>query len=255
MKALVLRTCKPDMTSYNGFVWPKEGPVECPDWDPKPQCGNGLHGALWGEGDGALFNSNDDAVWQVVEIDEWVKLGGKVKFPRGNVVHTGTRLSATSFIRENGAKGTVIGDFVTVGNREIASTGDLGTAIAGVFGTAVSCYNGTAKTGDFGIATVGDRGSAISGDYGIATAGKRAIATVGDCGSATAGDYGIATAGNHGTATAGNHGTAAAGANGIIQIKYFDKNRIRMKVGYIGEDGLEPNVKYKLNDNFEFEKA
>jgi hypothetical protein len=47
---LILRTCKPDMTSYKGFRWPESGPVDCPDWDPKPKCGNGLHGFLWGEG-------------------------------------------------------------------------------------------------------------------------------------------------------------------------------------------------------------
>ena len=29
--ALVLRTCKSDGTSYNGFKWPTAGPVECPD--------------------------------------------------------------------------------------------------------------------------------------------------------------------------------------------------------------------------------
>ena len=47
-KALILRTCNSDLTSYNGFQWPESGFVEAPDWDKTPQCGNGLHGLLQG---------------------------------------------------------------------------------------------------------------------------------------------------------------------------------------------------------------
>ncbi|WP_445081510.1 DUF7666 domain-containing protein [Martelella alba] len=43
---LVLRTCNSDMTSRNDFVWPESGLVECPDWEPTEECGNGLHGLL-----------------------------------------------------------------------------------------------------------------------------------------------------------------------------------------------------------------
>ena len=42
---------------------------------------------------------------------------------------------------------------------------------------------------------------------------------------------------------------------GIIQIKYYDGKRYRIKIGYIGENGLKPNVKYKLNNNHEFEES
>jgi hypothetical protein len=69
-KALILKTTNPDLTSRNGFQWPDSGYVECPDWDPAPQCGNGLHGLLWGEGDGGLLNWDSDAKWLVVEVDE-----------------------------------------------------------------------------------------------------------------------------------------------------------------------------------------
>jgi hypothetical protein len=251
------------MTSYNGFVWPKEGLVECPDWNAKSECGNGLHGALWGEGNGSLFNLNDDAVWQVVEIDEWIELDGKVKFPRGNVVHTGTRLSATNFIRENGAKGKVIGSVVVVEHCETAAAGDLGTAISGNYGIASAGDSGTATAGNHGTATAGNHGTAIAGNFGTATSGNYGIAraehngtaTAGDVGTAIVGNYGTAIVGNYGTAITGCYGTAMAGVNGIIQIKYFVKDRAKIKIGYIGEDGLEPNVKYKLNDNFEFEKC
>ncbi|HCG1401995.1 TPA: hypothetical protein NJL84_004229, partial [Pseudomonas aeruginosa] len=44
-------------------------------------------------------------------------------------------------------------------------------------------------------------------------------------------------------------GTATAGEKGEIRIRYWDEkaDRYRTVIGYIGEDGLEPNVPYKLN--------
>ncbi|HHH9444888.1 TPA: hypothetical protein ACP32N_006906, partial [Pseudomonas aeruginosa] len=82
-------------------------------------------------------------------------------------------------------------------------------------------------------------------------------ATAGDEGTATAGDEGTATAGDEGTATAGDWGTATAGKKGEIQIRYWDEKteRYRTVIGYIGEDGLEPGVAYKLDDNHRFVKA
>ena len=213
--ALVLRTCNADMTSRNEFVWPKSGPVECPDWVASTECGNGLHGALWGQGDGALFNWSPDAVWQVVQIEEWIDLNGKVKFPRGVVIHTGNQETATKYIIENGASGPVIGASITAGNSGTATAGDYGTATAGYKGTATAGYKGTA----------------------------------------TAGNSGTATAGYNGTATAGYNGTATAGNKGTIQIKYFDGKRYRIKVGYVGEDGIEPNVPYRLDRDGNFIKV
>ena len=94
------------------------------------------------------------------------------------------------------------------------------------------------------VATAGDRGNATAGDRGTATAGDR--------GTATAGDWGTATAGDEGTATAGYWGTATAGDEGTIVIKYHYGNRYRLKVGYIGDDGLMPNTAYRLDDNNNF---
>jgi hypothetical protein len=204
------------MTAHGGFRWPKRGKVEAPDWDPRKECGNGLHGALWGEGDGRLLSWADDAKWQVVRVDsEIVDLGGKVKFKKGYVVFTGTREEATKRIIKLGAAGAVIGGLITAGDSGTATAGVRGTATAGVCGTATAGYSGTA----------------------------------------TAGDSGTATAGHSGTATAGDYGTATAGVRGTIMIKYWDvqKQRYYVKVGNIGEDDLKPNVKYQLNSKNEFE--
>ena len=173
-KALMLRTCDADMSAHGGFAWPTSGYVKAPDWNPKPVCGGGLHGALWGEGDGSLFEWSSDAKWLVCGINKWVDLDGKVKTDRAYVLYCGDRLGATAYIQKHGARGAVIG--------------------------------------------------------------------------------GTATAGHRGTATAGYCGTATAGDGGTLVIKWWDGIRYRLSVGYVGE-GIEPNVKYKLDSNGKFIKA
>ena len=141
--AYILRTCNADMSSRNGFVWPREGVAECPDWKPTKECGNGLHGALWGEGDGSLLDWSNNAVWIVAGVDEWIDLDGKVKFPRADVVFAGSRQDAIDKIVSLGATGAIIG----------------GTATAGEGGTATAGYRGAATAGNYGTATAGDGGT------------------------------------------------------------------------------------------------
>ena len=223
------------MTSHSGFVWPREGLVVAPDWDPTPECGHGLHGLLDGEGDGSLL-SWMHAVWLVAEIDEWVDLNGKVKAPCARVVHCGNQASATAWLVARCPGKAVVGATVTAGYRGIATTGGHSTATAGYCGTATAGYNGTATAGEGGIAT--------AGDYGTATAGYCGTATAGDRGTATAGEGGTATAGHDGTATAGCCGTATAGDYGTIIIAWWDGARRRLAVGYVGE-GIDAGVAYR----------
>ena len=162
------------------------------------------------------------------------------------------------------------GGQATAGNFGQATAGDNGKATAGEYGQATAGNNGQATAGDFGQATAGnkgqatageggqatagDRGQATAGDFGQATAGDRGQATAGEYGQATAGYEGQATAGYEGQATAGEYGKATAGEGGTIQIEYYNNGRYRQLVGYIGEDGLEPNVTYKIEDG-KFVKA
>jgi hypothetical protein len=98
---LCLRTCPADMIARGkdgdvtwAFQWPRSGPVECPDWDPTPTCGHGLHGLAWGDGDWSLLKDEPDSVWMVVAVDsaDVVKIDeSKVKFRRGDVVFAGAR--------------------------------------------------------------------------------------------------------------------------------------------------------------------
>ena len=200
MAELILRTCNADMTSHNGFKWPRSGHVAAPDWNPEPECGNGLHGFLRGEGDGSLADWSRDAVWLVAEVETYVDLEGKVKFPVAHVIFAGSRLEATAIVKARYPDAAVIGANVAVEDGRVAVVGDYGTA--------------------------------------------------------TAGDKGTATAGDGGTATVGNGGTATAGRGGMLQIYYYDRNnRRRIATTYVGENGIQPNVKYRLDGNANFVEA
>ena len=161
---LVLRSCKPDLVSYNGFKWPENGPVECPDWDNKPKCGHGLHGLLWGQGDQLIVGDILTDKWLVVEVlaKDVVKIGGgqKVKFPKGNVIFCGDYLTAEMMICKK--------------LQELPKT-NSGKSVSGDCGKSVS--------GDYGKSVSGDCGKSVSGYYGKSVSGN--------CGSAKAGENGL----------------------------------------------------------------
>ena len=239
--SLVLRCCRSDMSSKNGFVWPGVGETAIsPDWKDNNECGNGLHGWLHGQGDHSTsdFATDPDAKWLVVQVEDDTTrmLGGKCKFPSGKVVFVGSKSDAADYIVEHEPKAknvAVIGRVVRAGDGEQVFVGSLGTATAGNYGTATAGYRGTA------------------------TAGYRGTATAGESGTATAGESGTATAGNYGTATAGNYGTATAGNYGEIRIQYWDSaaQRYRTKIGYVREDGIKPNVAYRIDDKHQIVEA
>ena len=57
------------------------------------------------------------------------------------------------------------------------------------------------------------------------------------------------------TATAGSEGTATAGDEGVLIITYYDGNNYKRKIALIGENGIKPNIKYRLNGDFEFKEV
>ena len=168
-RVLVLRSSDKDRQSYGRFQWPESGPVQCPDWIANQECGNGLHGLLWGEGSFGLLNTQDDAVFQVVSVaaDSVIDLDGKVKFPEGIVIYSGDRFAAGALVSQHAPRGTKVHfSTATAGDRGTATAGDEGTATAGDRGTATAGYRGTATAGDRGTATAGDEGTATAGEQG-----------------------------------------------------------------------------------------
>ena len=156
----VLRTVDKNGRANGGFQWPAEGLVEAPDWDPRAECGNGLHGWLRGEGDAQVGSFDwlaaEDRLWQVVEVEEdlIVSLSGKVKYPRGMVLFTGDRLAAVTMMQAAYPGAAVIAGSVTAGYRGTATAGDYATATAGDYATATAGYRGTATAGDRGVIAI-----------------------------------------------------------------------------------------------------
>ena len=56
-------------------------------------------------------------------------------------------------------------------------------------------------------------------------------------------------------ATSGYAGTATAGDDGILQIRWHDGKRYRIAIFYVGENGVEPNVKYRLDNKGQIVRA
>ena len=177
---LLIRSVKEDMTSTNGFVWPKSGTVACPDWKDNSECGNGLHGLLPGQNNPGTWHSGGYIL--VLEVDRSTikDLDGKCKFPECEVVYCGDMKGACAFAETRGVYGPWYG------------------------GTATAGYGGTA------------------------------------------------TAGNGGTATAGDRGTATAGDGGNLVVKFWDGNRYRFTIGYVGENGIKSNTNYRLDEKGNF---
>jgi len=170
-ESLVLRACRSDLTSRNGFKWKSKGIVTAPDWRPNKECGHGLHGWLRGVGKPGVWEHYNNDIWLVlaVKTKDLIDLDGKVKFPSCRVLFAGSREVATALAISHcpGAK-------VNYGT---ATAGDEGTATAGYKGTATAGYKGTATAGYKGTAAAGDEGTATAGDQGTATAGYKGNAT------------------------------------------------------------------------------
>jgi hypothetical protein len=160
----VLRTCNADMTAHEGFLWPKKGDAKAPDWDATPECGHGLHGLLWGDGQAGLLNWDADAAWLVCKVaaKDIVDIGGKVKFPKCRVVFCGDRRGATDYIIACGADPSkVVGAFLTGGNWATLTGGNWATLTGGHRATLTGGYGAT-LTGGYGATLTGGNWATLS---------------------------------------------------------------------------------------------
>ena len=82
----------------------------------------------------------------------------------------------------------------------------------------------------------------------LATKDGELASATGDYGHASATGYsGHASAtGDYGWAIAGNGGRAKANPNGLLTVQYWDGNRYRVVVGYVGEDGIKADTWYQV---------
>ena len=135
---LIMRTVDANRQSRGGFQYPPVGQmVEATDWSPRAECGNGLHGWLWGEGDGSLgeFGGGHQVLVLRARADETVQIGAdKVKCRRGRVVYCGSAAGAVQVLHKHLPKDKQ-GKWRPICGQ--ASAGYLGQASAGYKGIVV----------------------------------------------------------------------------------------------------------------------
>lgn len=77
------------------------------------------------------------------------------------------------------------------------------------------------------------------GEYSLVHAEAENLITVGICSKVTGLEHNIVSAGN----------------GSMISLEYWDGKRTRLVTAYVGEDGIEETVKYKLDSNGKFIRA
>ncbi|MCO7563543.1 hypothetical protein NJH48_01100, partial [Pseudomonas mosselii] len=163
---LVLRTCYADLTSHGGFQWPNEvgAVVSAPDWRNDNECGHGLHGWLFGQGDAGVSDSigRQDAKWLVVEValKDVVALGGKVKFPSCTIRHIGDKQSATEYLLEHEPRAASV---AVIG---VTLTGGDDSTLTGGYGSTLTGGDDSTLTGGYGSTLTGGNRSTLTGGYG-----------------------------------------------------------------------------------------
>ena len=195
---LIVKVLNPDGTGYNGFVWPKVGPVSPDKWSREPDCNSGgLFGWPWGIGIGDGKEPNAVCPWLVFEakpqnvIGE-IEDGQKCKAVPGEdgelpkVVFYGTQAGAMAFTQK-GRQAWIVGN-----SSSASSSGDSSSASSSGNSSSASSsgYRSSASSsGDSSSASSsGDRSSAsssgdrsvavVTGEYSTIEIGSNAIGAV-----------------------------------------------------------------------------
>jgi len=155
-----------------------------------------------------------------------------------------------------------------------ASSGDFSRATAsGYYSSAASSGDSTcaASSGDFSSATASgyysraassgnSSSAAASGDSTCAASSgnsSRAASSGDSSSAASSGDFSRAACDTNGFACiAGLSGRVRGNAGSALSLGYRDKDgRNRIAVGYVGENGIEPDVWYRANERGELEQV
>ena len=221
-ESLVLRACRADLTSRDGFSW-KNKHVKAPDWSSAPKCGGGLHGWLNGQGDPDAWGHQDDDKWLIlaVKTSTIVNLGGKVKFPSARKLYVGSKVETASLLASilpgvpvmfanltGGDRSTLTG-----GNYSTLTGGNYSTLTGGNYSTLTGGYGSTLTGGGCSTLTGGHRSTLTGGHRSTLTGGDRSILT-GSYGSTLTGGGCSTLTGGYGSTLTGGGGSTLTGGNG-----------------------------------------
>ena len=168
------------------------------------------------------------------------------------------------------------GSLLTGGNQSILTGGHNSTLTGGHNSTLTGGHNSTLAGGDGSLLTGGYNSTLNGGNRSTLTGGSWSTLTGGYYSTLTGGIYSTLTGGNNSTLTGGNnstlnggnystitggdgslltggyYSTLTGGDGSTLSIQYWNGNKNRIAIAYVGENGILPNVKYKVNDDGEF---
>ena len=139
---------------------------------------------------------------------------------------------------------------------QLAASGNGSKLAASGYGSKLAASGNGSK-----LAASGYESQLAASGYGskLAASGNYSqLAASGDYSKlAASGDYSqLAASGENCVCMAASLGSTARAANGgAIALTYRDGKRYRIAVAYVGEDGIEPNVDYRVTDDGEFVRA
>ena len=267
---LVLRTVKSDMSAYGGFVYPTSGKVWAEDWDETPECGKGLHGWLWGEGDDSLaIGEEGSRLWMVILVDgaKIVPLNGKVKFPEGEVVFCGDCETAVKTIQWFAPAGTKINRSTNIGGYRSTNSGGNGSTNSGGNESTNSGGDRSTNSGGDGSTNIGGNESTNSGGYrSTNSGGYRSTNIGGDESTNSGGDRSTNIGGNESTNSGGDGGSVVvgetfakckAGIGGLLVFRYYcdEADGYRLKFAEVDGVKIRENIFYTLSKSLEIVEA
>jgi len=274
---LVLVSLNPDHTDAGGNLYPESGEIVCEGFQPNTKITSGLYGTKGGKFTENPYCSVEPGdPWRVIRIEanQDVIIISKeynlIKFRAGTVICSGNLQECAKYVSDHlredpevdmevssiaGSKIKTDSNAFHNGFGGEAHTSGAGRLAITTGANAHSIAEGKHSQESHALA-FGNKGRAFSAqDHSHAVAlkpGSRARC----CGeSAISISTGIRStsisSGNKGiSATLATDCQAAAGPDGILIMSWMSDEKLRVKVGYVGEE-IEPNVLYRVeNDEF-----
>jgi len=241
----VIRTVRKDFTSYKNFQWPKSGQVKANDFKPTSECGNGLHGLRIGQQNPGVWYDDGIVLLLQVPASTIIDLDDKCKFPECKIIMSGNMNDVTYYLYKKNIN--IEGLY-----RRSQLSNKSEKWIGGDYSTLTAGYRSTLTAGDYSTLTAGS-GSTLTAGYGSTlTAGDYSTLTAGHFSTLTAGFNSTLTAGFFSKLTAGDGSTLTAGDGSTLTYRYWDGNKYRLAIAYVGENDIKPNQAYKVNNKGEF---
>ena len=259
-----------------GHIYPESGFIEADNFNHDNDLRTGLYGVLWGAiENNTFFNICQETCWVVVKISRdsnyilLDKVLNIIKFRDGMIVHSGTKFSASKFIKEFRTENLAPNDDFYEGeiaggvchselpNRHALAAGFSGFAVSHIGGmhSISSSGEGKALTTEVGSHAVGlgseNRAAALDDDGHAVAIGHSSVAKT--CGhrakAVTLGSFSksFSTGDESLSVCLEPDGTGSVGINGALIMAYRSGGRIKYAIGYGGED-IIPNRMYRCED-------